>query len=73
MKYILAFLPGQWEWVIVAVVALLLFFAKRVPEAARSLGKSLLEFKRGMRGAEEEEPAKPQPPTEAPPKQEGKE
>ena len=47
------------EWVIVGIVALvvfLLFGAKKLPELARSLGKSSSEFKKGMsEGATESE------------------
>ncbi len=39
--------PGPFEIIIVLVVILLLFGARRLPELARSLGKSLNEFKRG--------------------------
>jgi len=39
--------PGFQELIIVLVIILLLFGAKRVPELARSLGRSLKEFKRG--------------------------
>lgn len=54
----LAFLPfvggvGTMEWVIIGVVAVLLF-GKRLPEVGRSLGKSLMEFKKGMAGIEDE-------------------
>ena len=30
--------PGGWEWVIIALVVLLLFGAKRIPELARGIG-----------------------------------
>lgn len=48
-----AYSVGWPELVIVLVVLLLLFGAKRLPEIARSVGKSTKEFKKGMReGAE---------------------
>lgn len=48
---------GMSEMLVIAVVALLLFGAKRLPELARSLGKGLVEFKRAVHavGAELEE------------------
>jgi len=40
-------MSGPWEILIVLLVILLLFGAKRLPDLARSLGKSLSEFKKG--------------------------
>ncbi len=34
-----------WEWLIIAALVLLLFGAKRLPEAARGLGRSLRIFR----------------------------
>jgi sec-independent protein translocase protein TatA len=45
---ILAWTPGWPELVIVLVVALLLF-GRRLPEVGRSLGKGLVEFKKGLK------------------------
>jgi sec-independent protein translocase protein TatA len=44
---------GMPEMIIVLVIAVLLF-GKRLPEVARSLGKGVMEFKKGIRGFEEE-------------------
>ncbi len=44
----LAFIsPGPLEIIVVLLIVLLLFGAKRLPDLARSLGKSLSEFKKG--------------------------
>ncbi len=44
----LAFLqPGPFEIIVILFIILLLFGAKRLPGLARSLGRSLQEFKRG--------------------------
>lgn len=45
--------PGPMEMVIIAMIALLLF-GKRLPEVARNFGRSMVEFKKGMRTIEDE-------------------
>ncbi len=47
---------GPWEVLIVLVIILLLFGGKRVPEVMRSLGQSVVEFKKGIKAAEDESP-----------------
>ncbi len=46
-------MPGPPEMLIILVIAVLLF-GKRLPEVGRSLGKGIVEFKKGIHGIEEE-------------------
>lgn len=42
---------GRFQWtdiLILVVLGILLFGAKRLPELAKAFGKSITEFKRGM-------------------------
>jgi len=50
---ILAWMPGPIELVVIGGVALLVF-GRRLPEVARSLGRSIVEFKRGIRDVKDE-------------------
>ena len=50
---ILAWMPGPWEIAIIAVIALLLF-GKRLPEIGKSLGKGIVEFKKGLSDVQNE-------------------
>ncbi len=43
-------LPRGWELILVVVVIVLLFGAKRMPDAARSVGRSLRIFKAETKG-----------------------
>ena len=45
---------GPWQWVIIALVIILLFGGKKIPELMRGLGKGVKEFKSGMKEAEKE-------------------
>ena len=46
-------MPGHFELLIIAAIALLLF-GNRLPSAARSIGRSIVEFKKGIQGIEED-------------------
>ncbi len=46
-------IPGGWEWIIVLVIALLIF-GKRLPGTMRSIGKGVVEFKKGLKGVKDE-------------------
>lgn len=57
---------GMPEMIVLGVIALLLF-GKRLPEVARSVGKGIVEFKKGVSGIEDEvrSAAHSRPPTSA--------
>lgn len=46
---------GTWELILIVVVVVLLFGAKRIPEVARGIGKGIKEFRKGLEGKEEPE------------------
>ncbi len=65
-------MPGFQEWILILLIVLVLFGAKRLPELARGLGKSMNEFKKARdefereihKSAQELETKKPEePPT----------
>ena len=45
--------PGPVEMIVILVVAVLIF-GRRLPEIARGLGKSLTEFKKGVKEAHDD-------------------
>jgi len=56
-------MPGPVELIIILAIGLLIF-GRRLPEVGRSLGKSIVEFKRGVRDIQneiDEETEKPAP------------
>ncbi len=46
-------LPGGSEWIIILIVALLIF-GSRLPQVMRSVGQSIQEFKKGLKEVEDE-------------------
>ena len=48
---------SPWHWAILAVVVIVLFGAKKLPDAARSLGKSMRIFKSEVRELQNENKA----------------
>lgn len=44
-------MPGGAEWVVIALVVLLLFGGKKIPELMRGLGKGVRSFKEGLNDA----------------------
>lgn len=47
-------MPGPWEWVIIVLIIVLLFGAKKLPELARSMGRSMRIFKSEVNEMKEE-------------------
>ncbi len=45
---------GAQELLLILLIVILLFGAKKIPEIARGLGKSVAEFKKGARDLDEE-------------------
>ena len=56
MKTMLFVNLGVWEIVIIALVVLLLFGGKKIPELMRGLGKGVRSFKDGMNDKADGEP-----------------
>jgi sec-independent protein translocase protein TatA len=48
------FSPKGPEWIVILVVVILLFGARKLPELARSLGASAREFRKGIQEGSEE-------------------
>lgn len=46
-------LPGGMEWLILLALGLLLF-GRRLPEIGRAMGRTIVEFKKGVKGIEDE-------------------
>lgn len=49
---------APWHWVVVAILVIALFGYKKLPDAARSLGRSLRIFKTEIKGMSEDDKAR---------------
>ncbi len=49
-------LIGTQEWVLILIIVLILFGARKLPDLARSLGSSVNEFKKGMAEGTKDDP-----------------
>ncbi len=59
-SHYLALLPGGSEWIVIALVAALLFGARRLPELGKNLGSGMREFKKAITGeADDKHPELP--------------
>ena len=46
-------MPGGVEWILIAIAGLLIF-GNRLPEVGKSLGRSITEFKKGLKGIQDD-------------------
>ncbi|MEI6655531.1 MAG: twin-arginine translocase TatA/TatE family subunit [Verrucomicrobiota bacterium] len=54
MQTMIAFINSPQDWIVILVIVLLLFGAKKLPELARGVGKSMGEFKKAREDFERE-------------------
>lgn len=54
LNYILLFALGTGEIILIALVVLLIFGGKKIPELMRGLGKGVSQFKKGIKDIDEE-------------------
>ncbi|MFA9372864.1 twin-arginine translocase TatA/TatE family subunit [Poseidonibacter sp.] len=46
-------MPGGMEWILIALVVLLLFGGKKIPELAKGLGSGIKNFKKAIKDDDE--------------------
>jgi sec-independent protein translocase protein TatA len=51
-------LDSWWHWLVLAIVVAALFFSNKLPDAARSLGRSMRIFKTEIKGMREDDKAR---------------
>jgi sec-independent protein translocase protein TatA len=64
MNPLFAFFEGMMSptHIILVLVVGIVLFGKRLPEVGKSLGKTLMEFKKGMKGLEDDTDVSSAPP-----------
>ena len=48
---------GIGEWIVVLLVILVLFGAKKIPDLAKGIGKGIKDFKKALKDEDEEKPS----------------
>jgi sec-independent protein translocase protein TatA len=49
-------LPGNWEWIIILVIVLLVFGIGRISRLGSEMGKGIREFRKGLREGQQPDP-----------------
>lgn len=52
-------MPGPQELIVILIIVLVLFGAKKLPELARGLGQGIREFKKAASDSDEQEKIEP--------------
>ena len=47
-------MPMGWQWIILLLLVVLLFGAKKIPEMMKGLGKGINQFKQGLKEVEDD-------------------
>ena len=47
-------MPGGWEWIIIGLIVVIFFGAKKIPEIFKGFGKGIREFKDASREIKKE-------------------
>jgi len=47
-------MPGPTEWVIILVIALIIFGPGKLPEVGKGIGRAIREFRRASKGISED-------------------
>lgn len=53
--FVLLGMVGPWQIVIIAIIIILLFGGKKIPELMKGIGRGIKEFKEGINPDEDEE------------------
>lgn len=51
-------MPGPMSWIFIAIIALLVFGPKKLPEIGKAFGSSLREFKNATKGLTDDDDVK---------------
>lgn len=51
---LLFWVPGGWEIALIGGLIVLVFFGNRIPDAMRSLGRGITQFRKGLRDKDTE-------------------
>lgn len=54
LNTVIAGIPAGGEWIVILLVALLIFGGKKIPELMSGIGKGIRNFKEGMTGTDEQ-------------------
>jgi sec-independent protein translocase protein TatA len=54
LNTVFAFVPNGIEWIIILIIALLVFGGKKIPELMHGVGKGIRSFKEGMTGTDDQ-------------------